>query len=445
MRRGALTKSLIEAFLCLSLILIVFAALPLEVLAVEVNTTIAVGTNPQGVACDSGTNEIFVANSADNTVSVISQTTKTLIANIAVGLNPVCLAYDPILKEVFVTNSGSNSVSVISDQNNTVIANITVGAVPNGIAYDSAKQEMFVVNKYSDSVSVISDQNNTVVATIPVGHSNPIGAVYDSAKGEVFVTVNYMTGETHGFVQVISDKTNTVVATIPVGVTPYYPAYDFGKGEIFVPNHDSSTLSVISDKTNKVVANITLNLLVWPWQVAYDSTKSVLFVTNDQHGDLNGTVSVIYDSNNTIIGQITQASVYIGKQASYASPLDIFPFYRANHPGDVTYVDTYIGCQPNGLAYDSATGELFIANYNAGNVSVVSDAFLPSPPPNQTMPMPKQNYTLPIVLIAAAAAVVLFGTIIGVRKNVKKQSTQSTIQLYAPNMRKNVSSATRQN
>ena len=70
-----------------------------------------------------------------------------------------------------------------------------------------------------------------VTATIPVGTPGTnapydYGAAYDSGKGEVFVT-----NEGSDTVSVISDSTNTVVATVPMRYAPYAIAYDSGKGE----------------------------------------------------------------------------------------------------------------------------------------------------------------------------------------------------------------------
>ena len=95
------------------------------------------------------------------------------------------LAYDSILGEIYSTNGESaNTVSVISDSSNTVVATVTVGVDPVDIAYDAGKGEMFVINDenpassgLNSTVSVIQDSSNTVVATImprrgrPDGHS----------------------------------------------------------------------------------------------------------------------------------------------------------------------------------------------------------------------------------------------------------------------------------
>ena len=59
-------------------------------------------------------------------------------------------------------------------------------------------------------------------------------------------------------------------ATILVGSEPYGIAYDSAKGELFVANHNSGSVSVISDSTNTVVANVSVRS---PLGVTYDSAK----------------------------------------------------------------------------------------------------------------------------------------------------------------------------
>jgi YVTN family beta-propeller protein len=111
--------------------------------AVGVTATISVGASPTGVAYDSGKNEVFVSNSGYNTVSVISDSSNSVVATVTVETSPTGLAYDSGKGEIFVSNHGSNSVSVISDSNNVVVATIPVGTSPNNLAYDSGKSEIF--------------------------------------------------------------------------------------------------------------------------------------------------------------------------------------------------------------------------------------------------------------------------------------------------------------
>ena len=72
------------------------------------------------------------------------------------------MAYDSKMNEVFVYNENDQTVSIISDSSNTVVKTITdvTGNTinPINIAYDPNKNEVFA------GYSVISDSTNTIVA-----------------------------------------------------------------------------------------------------------------------------------------------------------------------------------------------------------------------------------------------------------------------------------------
>jgi YVTN family beta-propeller protein len=215
-----------------------------------VMATVAVGIEPVGVAYDSGKGEVFVADTTSSNVSVISDVTNTVMATIELGTHfgsignadPSGVAYDSRKGEVFVTDfQPQGNLSVINDTTNTVVATLPVGTFPQAVVYDSGTGRVFVGSGVS-TVSVISDSSNSVVATVPVG-TDPTGAAYDSGKGEVFVS-----NADSNSVSVIGDATNMVVATVPVGSLPSSVAYDSGKGEVFVTNAYSNSVSVISDQ-----------------------------------------------------------------------------------------------------------------------------------------------------------------------------------------------------
>ena len=64
--------------------------------------------------------------------------------------------------EIFKANIASASVSVISDSNDTVVATIPVGSNPFYLGYDSGKGEIFVGTggTSTNMVYVISDAND---------------------------------------------------------------------------------------------------------------------------------------------------------------------------------------------------------------------------------------------------------------------------------------------
>ncbi|MGD0718732.1 MAG: YncE family protein, partial [Thermoplasmata archaeon] len=231
--------------------------------------TVNVGNAPFGVAYDSGTGTIYVANSGSNNVSVVSSTTQAVDASVSVGSVPEGVAYASAPGEVYVADRGSNTVSVIRDSTNTLVSIIDTGIAPVGIAYDPADGDLYVANSGSNSVSVIATASHSVVVTIPVG-SGPYGVAYDGVDGTIYVS-----NGGSGSVSVIADSTDTVVATVHVGASPQGLAFDGLSDEIYVANGDS-TVTAILGSTNSVITTYQLD----PRGAAYDSMNGDVCVTN---------------------------------------------------------------------------------------------------------------------------------------------------------------------
>ncbi len=146
-----------KKLLCLLFVVIFLSSVICAVSAnIGISGTIqcASGSWPQGVVYDPAKNEIFVTNEYFNVVSVISDTTNTVIANITVGTKPAFPCYDSAKGEIFVPDAGSGTgngtISVISDATNAVVANITLGPVPIAGASSLISQLMILSEaKYS--------------------------------------------------------------------------------------------------------------------------------------------------------------------------------------------------------------------------------------------------------------------------------------------------------
>jgi YVTN family beta-propeller protein len=416
-----------RALVLLVALVLATAALPFahgQALVGSVN----VGGTSYGVAYDSGKGEVFVTHFFNDSITVLSDSNNAVVTTIHLAQNyePVGLAYDSAKGEIFVANYGANTVSIISDATDKAIMNVSVGPYPEAVAYDSAKGEIFVAagtSRTEGTVTVISDATNTVLATLPVGNF-PRGLAYDSAKGEVFVA-NYGANT----VSVISDSNNSVDATpINVGVGPSDLAYDAAKGEVFVTNYGGNTVSVIDDSTGKVTAAV--NGLLGPNGIAYDSGKGEVFVADEGNISESTTdVSVISDSTDKVTANVdTGASntvlaydsakglVFVGgngdfivnvisdsaaatstsastkstsastsatssssqcfSPGSIGSQLSVscttFTYNTGTEPGGPGAVG--VGLDPIGLAYDSARGVVFVAEFSAPAVSAISDS-----------------------------------------------------------------------
>ncbi|HTT16414.1 MAG TPA: hypothetical protein VMH49_03540, partial [Thermoplasmata archaeon] len=89
----------------------------------------------------------------------------TRAAVVSVGVAPYGVAYDAGQGEVYVTNYYSNSLSVINDTTDTVVATVPVYQGPWGVTYDTGRGEVFVTNAGSDNVSVLSTATYSVSFT----------------------------------------------------------------------------------------------------------------------------------------------------------------------------------------------------------------------------------------------------------------------------------------
>jgi LPXTG-motif cell wall-anchored protein len=236
-----------------------------------------VGSDPEGLAYDFAKGEIFVANYFSDTLSVISDTTNTVIATVPVDNT----SNDSGLGDTYtvITDKllGLKSADLTSYSINPMLANVSAPTRPTDLAYDSGMGEIFVTNA-AGTVSVISDKTNSVIATMRVG-AYPDYLDYDSAQAEIFVA-NYESND----VVAISDTNNTVVATVLLGQYPGGVAYDPAKNEIFVSNGGPNTVSVLRDSSSSSApstsptASTPISPTDSPKQTATGSSSSTLIL-----------------------------------------------------------------------------------------------------------------------------------------------------------------------
>src|SRR2546426_2269223 len=251
----------------------------------------------------------------------------------------------------------------------TVIATIPVGDYPFGVAYDSGNGYVYVANynsnnvNGSNTVSVID--GTTIVATIPVG-SNPDALAYDSQKGYVYVA-NYGSGN----VSVISG--NTVVAWIPVGEYPDSLAYDSGNGCIYVARYYAGTVSVMCTATQLSLLTFTETGLPsgTSWSVTMGGVSNSSTTPTITFSEPNGTHAYA-------VGRVNGYAAYYDPFPSSGSvvvnggPKGVTISFRGITAGGIVVATIPVGTYPDGVAYDSGNGYVYVANRASRNVSVIS-------------------------------------------------------------------------
>jgi len=153
---------------------------------------IGVGASPMGIGVlpySSPSHKVYVANSGNNTISVINGDTHAVSAPFGSGLStPYGIGINTVTNRVYVTNSGSNTVSIINPDTDTVIGSILVGSGPRGITVDEANNRIYVACAGANRVYAIDALTNTVVGQISVT-SGPEDVAVVEGIDLIYVTV----------------------------------------------------------------------------------------------------------------------------------------------------------------------------------------------------------------------------------------------------------------
>jgi DNA-binding beta-propeller fold protein YncE len=336
------------------------------------------------------------------------------------GLNGpfVGMSLDTVGHRLFLADTGNNRVLVYNlDSTNTLLDHIpdnvlgqpdfrTVAAattqagmnVPIGIAYDSANKYLFVgqqtanrVSVYDLSSGITNGQNAfhvlgqanftaTFAATTQAGMNLPLGIVYDSVSKMLFVaqfTGNRVTtydlssgitdGQNASHVLGQASFTDTSANTTQAGMNnPYDLTYDNTNKVLFVSNSAANRVTMynlvagITDGQNAshvlgqidfigaAAANSQTGMNA-PRGIYYDSTIKRLFVSQ-----LTANRVSVYDLSTTIIDGMPASNV-IG-QANFTN---------------ATAANTQSGMNgPTGVLYDPSNSRLYVPQSNANRVTI---------------------------------------------------------------------------
>ncbi len=343
---------------------------------------IKVKDGPGGAAYSYRSDSVYVADTQSQAVSVINTTAADVSNTIRVSASPVALVEDSALQAIVVT--GADQVLAISDRNGSIVGSAAVGLNPEGIAYDNQTDELYVTNAGSNSVTVLSGSNLTVTDTISVGNY-PQGIAYDGATSQIFVAC-----AGSNVVDVISPASHSVVARIGVGLGPTELAVDPALSELFVTEYDNDSVSVISTQSMTLVGSIPLSYFSAPVGIALDPSTDQLYVADS----FRSSVSIISAANRSVVGNVTvggapfdvvfdpnsdlmlvsNACAVTGSPASLVcnSNVTILSTSLREVVGSVVTGDS-----PLGEAFSPTTGNVYVANFYSGTVTVLT----PIPPP----------------------------------------------------------------
>jgi YVTN family beta-propeller protein len=355
---------------------------------VQTPAAITVGNAPDGVVVDERTDTVYVANNADNTISVINGATCNaettsgcgqVPPTVAVGVGPGVPALNAATDTVYVPDappSGNGSVSVIDAA--TCNAQVTSGCGQTPPAITVGPQP------YSAAVDQGTD--TVYVTSLAAGSGNAptnLGSVFVINGATCNATVTIGCGQTP--------------PAVTVGANPDAVAVDSSTKSVFVVNQDDSTISVIDGAICNAVRTVGCDQSPpqvatgpFPGYLGVAANTDTVYVTSQVENDvlvLDGAACSVTDRSGcrqaaptTTVGAGPQGiavnqkteTVYV---ASHLAVIDGKTCNATVASGcGRTWPTVATGNFPQAVAVDQRTDTVYVANSADNTISVINGA-----------------------------------------------------------------------
>ena len=342
--------------------------------------TLTVGLEPYALAYDPINDEVYVANSASvayNNVSVFNQSTGREVASVPISFGPAdeAVVFDPVGGDVFVSSAYGNNVTIINTSTDTVLGSVSTfrygGLGPQGLVVDSANGDVYSLNAGEDltapTSTVISPASDVAIATISLA-TNPRGFTYESA-GNYLVVGNAGGNNTY----FLNASTYAVTHETPAGRNPDLTSYDSATGATYTFNPTSDNITAI-DAAGQSVASIPIGVGGEVQSMDFNSFDGDLYVVSEV-----GNVTVINGTTNTHLAPILLHAMDPWGSAYDSHNHDVYVANYESHnvsvisSSDVVIRSIPVGNNPIYVAFDPENDTIWVANAGSANLTVIND------------------------------------------------------------------------
>jgi YVTN family beta-propeller protein len=260
----------------------------------------ASGSEPFGVAVNSVTHKVYVANYASNTVTIFNGATGGLLATVnfaPLGFGqPAYVAVDETLNRAYVTLHAGGRVAVIDGATNALLTTMEAQSGAFGLAVHPGLQRAYVSNRDTGTINVFDTSTNSRLwpQTTSVG-GEPYALTVDPLRNRLYV-LYALPGSTPDRVAVYSLAPSGAsrigaVAVQDGGVHGGTGiAANPATGHVFAANSAHNTITVIDGPTMSVLATVAAGRD--PGMIGVNPVTNKVYVGN--RGD--HTVQVIDDT-----------------------------------------------------------------------------------------------------------------------------------------------------
>jgi YVTN family beta-propeller protein len=216
-----------------------------------VQATVTLGNTIAGVAVDPVTDMVYVTDyvlGGTSSIFAIDGSTNTVAATIAepAGSVPFGIAANSATDTVYVANYDGRNVTVIDGKTNAISATVSTGSTshPYAVAVDDSTDVAWVTDWAAHTVTAIDGGTDTIAGSLTLPARQPETIAVDSATDTVYV------GAREEAVYVIDGATATLSSTISVPYAVDSIAADPAAGVIYAT--DPGTTWIIDAGTNAI-------------------------------------------------------------------------------------------------------------------------------------------------------------------------------------------------
>jgi YVTN family beta-propeller protein len=199
---------------------------------------------------------IYATVSSTNEVLVLDEQTHALVKSIGVGRGPAIVLSTPDDAQLYTANWADNTVSVV-DLATSQVTSLGMPGRPYVIAMAASGSEVFVGCDGVNAIEVIDTKTKAVVRRLPFS-SLPASVIVSPDGRTVYVATLGLPGVAPGKLVAISAETGDIVReALTVGDAPAWITITPDGSKVYTLNFLSDDITVVNTQTWKVDATIT--------------------------------------------------------------------------------------------------------------------------------------------------------------------------------------------
>ncbi len=328
----------------------------------KVLATVPIGSgpsSPDGFGVDPAQGDVFVANTALGTVSIVNAGSESLRATVRVGFAPTSIVYDPANGSMVVADRNSSELTFLNDSSESVVGTVSVGTSPTTVIFDPFDRDLWVTDVGADAVEVVNGTSGRLIQSVPLGWT-PGPIALDPVSGDVYVA-----NPVGGNVSILNVTQRAVSATVTVDPDPTSIVYDGADAFFYVASGSTALVDLVSPRTHAVTVRVFVPAAIL--SAVYDGFNGEVYLTEAGSGGLavlRGIVPSVFATIPTgrgtrgIVPDLSNGWVFVADVN--ASAVDVI---NATTNRFSSILPT--AAAPDGLVYDPPSDEWFVSDPQA--------------------------------------------------------------------------------